>query len=250
LLFMVSIPMIPVQLGRDFRDDILDRFDVDCLPLCDVACPREDGKWPCAWVTEEDDPDLKCLNAPDCCAVAECPEEREFPACASEPFNFKSSTREIGYWFRVWAPNANCFLLHSDFFLLTWVKQLGTVEQKLDFPGDECSEPEFDKDARWRFCAKQNLLLLSPWIILLIFAFIFLTGFIVLAWTLVKAIAKLISRLSKIVTLAATGAAATAIATTVTKTPKAGANMAWMRKRIGEYDIIGRTRTRGVLKKE
>lgn len=208
MLFMFSFPMLPVQLGPDVRDDILARFDVDCLPRCDVACPRESGKWPCAWTTDEDRAaGISCLDAPDCCAVAECPPSRVFPACRAAPFEFRGSTREIAYWFRVWAPKANCFLLHSDFFLLSWIRQLPGVEARLDFPGDECSDPEFDADARWRHCAKQNVLLLSPWLIAIVIAYVLVWGVVALLWVALKVALRFARRITSFWTVASANAA-------------------------------------------
>jgi len=158
------------------RDEVFAPLDVDCLSLCEVACPRESGKWPCPWTTQADrDAGVDCLDAADCCGVADCPASREFPDCSND-FGFSTSTREVAYWLRVLAPRANCFLLNSDFFLLSWIRDLGNVAEQLDFPGDECSQPEFDSDKRWRWCAKRNLALLGVPATLLLLAYAVAVG--------------------------------------------------------------------------
>lgn len=249
LLFMFSVPMIPVQLGQDVRDDILARFDVECLPLCDVACPREHGKWPCAWMTDADrENGIECLDAPDCCAVAECPEERVFPACALEPYNFRGSTREFAYWARVLAPRWNCFFLHSDFFLFAWIRQVPGVAEKLDFPGDECDAPDFD-DARWRYCGTSNILLLAPWLILLLMFYIFFAALVILAWVIFKASAKFALRITSFWTAASRNAVRT---TAEPKPPPAEKKMRRKEREAahGEDRVVGHSRHRASLKKE
>jgi hypothetical protein len=188
----LAVPKLPLQLPNDFRNDVLGALDVDCLERCAVACPRESGKWPCAWTTADDvAAGLDCLQAEDCCGVARCPASREFPECSAEPFRFTTSTRELAYWLRVWAPRANCFLLHGDFFLSSWIRDVGEVSRALDFPGEECSEPDFDSDARWRYCARRNVLLLAVWAALLLVAYVVLLAGLALAVELLRVSAKL-----------------------------------------------------------
>jgi len=209
------------------------------LPYCHVACPRENGTWPCAWMTAEDFANgIECLNASDCCVIAECPSERVFPDCASEPFIFRSATRELAYWLRVLTPKWNCILIHSDFFLFSWLRSLPGMAAKVDFPGDECAQPTFnDNDLRWRHCARQNILLLSPWIILFVLAYMLLWGFVALFIVSFVGILKLTSAFAR--TMASVARA------TFSKISPRPAKMTLI-----EGAVIGHTRTRQNIKKD
>lgn len=245
-IFSITFPLLPISLANDIME-LFEQLDMKCLPHCDIACPRENNKWPCAWMTQEDeDAGIRCLPEPDCCRVAECPPNRVFPDCESDPYKFTSSTREFAYWFRMIFPKANCFLFHSDFFLLSWIRDIPTFREHFDFPGNECDDEAF-VDAKWEYCANLNVLLLSPWLIFLVIGIVLILSFAMLVWIVFKSFLKF----WRFIATFWTAASRNAVRATISM-PETGEGRLSSRSGgpVGSGPVLGHARERATIKKD
>ena len=198
LAIYLTIPMLPECLGDDIYDEIIEPiFNVSCLIDCTVSCPLEPYKWPCGWeiptIPSNNVTNETCIpNATDCCSVATCHENGILPNCSAEPYNFNAFFREIFFLLRWKIPKVNCFLFHSNFFLFSWIDEVSQeIAKEKDFPGDECSPPDF-VDERWKHCFKSNLLSLAFPILIFILSIVTLFVILPLLLLLLVAILKIL----------------------------------------------------------
>jgi hypothetical protein len=159
-----SPPLIPDCICEDIRNG-LRKLDVDCLPLCDVACT---GTLVC------NDFDCECVNATGVCVNGrgDCPGEdvdfrREFPMCHADPYNFNGPFRLFTFAVRRFSPALFCLMEQSDFVLFSWIRELPSGDTAFDFNTETCIERDFGR--RWIFCFRTNFWM---WFPLVAFVFI------------------------------------------------------------------------------
>lgn len=150
---LARFPILPPCLFDDLVNLILPYLQDNCLHLCDVACPHSNGTWPCGWEPPLDN-GLTCLDASDCCAVAECASDRLFPDCTAAPYNFDGSYRVLTFFLRWRLPGLYNVIFQSNF---TRWKDNPNYAHFINFPGRPTGEAKF-VDARWKFCYRFNLL--------------------------------------------------------------------------------------------